>query len=97
MQHQQEFTSTPASVPPSARLRRRNRFTLTGDAMRAVAKDRPPMGPGFQKKLIKRAARLEVGGNYEGRAFFALRDAAGELLGEVDFAPEDFVAVAARN
>lgn len=86
-----------ASAPPSARLRRRNRFTLTGDAMHAVAADRPPMGPGFSRKLLKRAARLEVGGNYEGRAFFTLRDAAGELLGEVDFAPDDFAAVSAPN
>ena len=87
MQHQQQFTSSPVS----ARLRRRNRFILTGDAMHAVAKDVPPMGPGFSKKLLKRAARLEVGGNYEGRAFFTLRDAAGDLLGEVDFAPSDFL------
>lgn len=89
-----------AAVPPSptaegspcARSRRRNRFILTGDAMHAVAADRPPMGPGFSRKLLKRAASLDVGGNYEGRAFFTLRGNAGELLGEIDFAPADFLA-----
>ncbi|MBK3780243.1 hypothetical protein G3A43_08230 [Paraburkholderia aspalathi] len=91
-----QTSTTAAGGSPCARLRRRNRFILTGDAMHAVAADRPPMGPGFSRKLLKRAASLDVGGNYEGRAFFTLRGNAGELLGEVDFAPADFL-VASRD
>jgi hypothetical protein len=54
------------------------------------------MGPGFSRKLLKRAASLDVGGNYEGRAFFTLRGVAGELLGEVNFAPTDFPEMHSR-
>jgi hypothetical protein len=79
-------------IERTATTRPRRRFTLTGEAMHAVALDRAPMGPGFKKALLAQADCLEVAGNYEGRTFFKLRGKAGEVLAQTDFAVEDFVA-----
>jgi hypothetical protein len=97
--------SAPAPAPhPLSRnpfreapARRRRWLTLTGDAMHAVALDRPPMGSGIAPRLVRRAASLDIANNNLGRAFFTLRDAGGSVLVEVDFAPEDFQRKGARR
>jgi len=55
--------------------------------MQAVAADRPPMGPGLSKDVIRLGASLEIANDREGRAYFTLKGRTGEVLADVNFAP----------
>ncbi len=71
-------TEQPAKTPRP----RRPGLVLTDRAMQSVAIERPPMGGGFPKRLVKQAGRLEISHTREGQVFFALFDRAGSWLAE---------------
>lgn len=60
--------------------------------MQAVAADRPPMGPGLSKEVIRRGVSLEIANDREGRAYFTLKGRTGEVLADVNFAPGELGA-----
>ncbi len=60
--------------------------------MQAVAADRPPMGPGLSKEVIRLGVSLEIANDREGRAYFTLKGRTCEVLADVNFAPGELGA-----